>query len=295
MANTDKLISAAEAGELDPGASWSRADAADFEKMREADEAWATERADAAVRERDPSPEPAEPTAPTAPTEDPRQEAETWKRNYHTLEQRTNLLLQRMAQPQQQAPQQPQYQIPDAQSDPVGHLISKVQLLERHAIQQEAGRQQQAQFQQHAQAIGGLIQHAQQKEREFESEHPDYAAAVARLTEVRHKELQMAGMTDYARHAHIQREGLELAAGALQQNRNPSEVIYELAQLRGHVPQSTRERFGRIQQGMQMSKSLGNARGSSPAPLSANRLLSMSDDEFAAALQTRERMQLLGA
>ena len=299
MANTDKLISAAEGGELDPGTSWSRADAADFEKMREADEAWATERADAAVREREsPEPEP----APAPAEDDPaqrRQRAETAERNFHTLAERTNLLLQRGfgQQPQQQQPQpQPQHRLPDPSADPVGHLIGRQQLIEQHLIQQEQTRQQQAQLGQHAQAIGGLIQHAQQREKEFESDHPDYADAVKRLVEVRHRELESIGFRDQAeRHAMVQREGLNIAAAAVQQNKNPSAVIYELAQMRGHVPQSTRDRFQRIERGQQMSRSLGNARGSSPAPLSANRLLSMSDDEFAAALQTREGMQLMGA
>lgn len=59
----------------------------------------------------------------------------------------------------------------------------------------------------------------------------------------------------------ITREGLQLTAAAIQNNRNPAETIHQLAQMRGHVPAASTQRLQRRAEGHRQAMSLGNMRG----------------------------------
>jgi len=230
-----------------------------------------------------------------------------------TLEERTNLLLQRFGQPQpaeQNPPDPVKSEIPPLDKDPVGHIIGTQQDLRRQFDQQQVASQQwNAQLQQQLQAqqaVNMLTQRAQALEHEFTIEHPDYSDAVRHLTAQRHKELELIGFLDPAeRHTMIQQEGLLLAARSIQTRRNPAAAIYELAKQRGFAPpaaasdppsQPTAEqRIQSIAAGQQQARSLGNARGTGTTTLTAQSLAAMTDKEFEKMLETPEGMALLGA
>jgi hypothetical protein len=275
-----------------------------------------------------------------------RSELAAERERIRTLEERTNLLLQRFGpqstiQPQPQpstaeAPKPPP--IPDLDKDPVGHIIGRQLDFDRRLQEQgQNWQQQQAAYQQQLQAqqtLTALTQHAQAMESQFSMEHPDYPAAVAHLVRSRHQELEMAGVRNAAdRQRIIQEDGLGVAARLIQIGGNPAEAIYEIARARGYVPpappqsrpvaevrefgsdlsvppvetatplaaapQAARaqaptgaQRLQTLAQGQEQARSLGNARGAGPVPLTANRLVEMSQDEFAAFLDkaTSEQM-----
>jgi hypothetical protein len=233
-----------------------------------------------------------------------------------TLEERTNLLLQRIqpaAQPAQQTPAQPE--IPDVATDPVGHIVGRMN--QQQAVLEQlaqalvtAGQQNQA-----AQVQASVQQRAAALESDFRAANPEYDAAANYLTDMRNKELVELGWTDpVERRMQIAREALEVADRALKESRNPAEVIMGLAKIRGFAPVAAAEgaangvaapaaaapnagqRIANAAAGQrQAGTSLSNARGAAPAPITAERLISMNDSEFAEFVANASPAQMRAA
>jgi hypothetical protein len=278
-----------------------------------------------------PSPDPAaaEPPPPPAPKMVPlgalheaRELLKQERERGRLLEERTNLLLQRFSQPQPApqpaatAPEPEKPQIPDLATDPVGHIVGTQQYLQnQQAALQRSWQDEQQKFTRQLdeqRLMGAITNQAQALERQFMLEHPDYSEAVNHLMAVRHKELEALGHTDPGRRQMIlQQEGLQVAAHQIGEGRNPAAAIYELAKIRGFAPPppaaaapaaagagnepSPEARLQNIAAGQQQSPSLGSMRGTGPAPLTAERLIKMSPDEFAKILDTPEVSALMGA
>ncbi len=249
---------------------------------------------------------------------------ETERQARATLEQRTNQLLERMQQAQQPVPQQQQPQpqaLPDPAADPVGHIMARLQRSEEARNQQDQvlgavvqALTQQNQQGQQAQQAQTVQQRALAMEREFAAATPDYTEAVSYLNDLRHRQLVAAGWDDPAeRQAIIAQEAMGVAQRALQANRNPAEMVYQLAKASGHTMQqaaaavdagaapngqapSNAQRLAQIGQGQRQSQqSLGSVRGNAPPPLTAQRLLEMPNDEFEKMLATPEGRDLMGS
>jgi hypothetical protein len=261
---------------------------------------------------------------PLAALHEERERRKESDRRLQTLEERTNLLLQRIGQPVPQAEQKPaeppKPEIPALDKDPVGHILGTQQELARQLqTNTQTTQQQQAQINNQLQAmqvLSALTQRAKAVEAQFELDNPDYGQAVNHLRRVRHQELQALGYDDPAERGNIiDQEGLGVAARSFQTGRNPAEAIYNLAKMRGWAPpapaQSTSaeppvepaqpasptadQRLQNIAAGQQHARSLGNLGGRGPAPMTATRLLEASDADFAKMLETAEGMALLGA
>lgn len=238
-----------------------------------------------------------------------------------TLEERTNLLLQRLnlgtdGQPQPASPAAPE--IPKIEEDPVGHLLGQI-AQQRQVIDNLVGAvQQRSQQDQHAQTLATIQQRAMIAEREFRQQTEDYDAAVAHLLTAREKVLDMAGYADpAARQQMIAREALDVANRALQMGRNPAQMIYELAQAHGYQKKAPApaeggnegdgadqaaarapltERIAQQERGQQQDgRTLSGVRGSGPRPLTAQRLAEMGADEFMKMMDTPEGRELMGA
>ena len=228
------------------------------------------------------------------------------------LQERTNLILQSVQQQalQAQQPAQPPTEIPPMERDPVGFMVGTIQRQGeeiQRLVQNEAQRQQMLQQQQ---GTLTLAQMAQVRENEFKAVTPDYEPALAYLMGQRQAELQAVGIRDpMQRQQILSNEYLTVAQIALGENRNPAEAIYEIAKVRGYKPAngngaappqevippvSAAERVANVAAGQQQSRSLSNARGSAPVPLTAQRLIEMSPAEFDAAISTPEGRALLG-
>jgi hypothetical protein len=254
---------------------------------REANIAWAE-------GDRDIAPAPSAPSEPAAPSET-LEEVRLQRDRANEYLQAIHAAQMRAAQVAQYHPQQ--QNIPSASSDPVGHLLKRVELQEQREalrMQQEA---QAAQQQALAQRIGGLISEAQKQEREFESRQTDYSDAIRHLTENRGRELEVAGYGPAERAQIIQQEGLAAAARALQLGKNPAQLLYETAVSRGYRAGygTPTQAFNRLQEGHRQARSLSNVGGRSKGPLTAQVLANMPQDEFAKMLETKEGMALLGA
>ncbi|MDE3117312.1 MAG: hypothetical protein KGL26_17075 [Pseudomonadota bacterium] len=221
------------------------------------------------------------------------------------LDERTNLLLQRMGSPAPAAPQSGAPAIPDVEKDPVGHILGQIQ--QRDQVLQAVVQQltQRQQVDQQAIAIQQVKDAATSAEREFRAQTQDYDAAVAYLIDSRSKEMELAGYDPVQRQTILAQEALNVAHRAIQQNRNPAQMIYDLAKLRGYQAKAqeadtaaqpdTAARLARVAQGQREGRNLGQARGNGPAPLTAQRLAEMSDAEFDRMMATPEGRELMGA
>lgn len=220
-------------------------------------------------------------------------------------EERFNQVLQRVGQPAQPQPEQTAQKppIPDRTTDPVGYLEAQAAeaKAEAAAVRQELAQRRQVEDQ--ARIVSTIQQHAVVAEQQFRSTTPDYDAAVAHLRGVRDKELELAGVSNpMERHHLMAQEALAVSARALQDNRNPAEVIYNIAKVRGYAPQPAQqpgERLQNINRGQQQSRaSLGNVRGSGPTGLNINTVLDMDDAAFGKWLEKatpEQKRSVMGA
>lgn len=149
----------------------------------------------------------------------------------------------------------------------------------------------------------------------FQQKTPDFRDAYSHLVKGRDAELQALGMTDaQARKQHIAKEEREIAEHAKATNRSPSEVLYELAKVRGYVAKAQNQqqngkpdgqqqpdhmkKIEQIAKGQRVAGNpLSNAGGSSGEGLTAEAFLNMNEDEYAAAiakLSPSQRRTLLG-
>jgi hypothetical protein len=141
------------------------------------------------------------------------------------LERRIAMLEGRVQQQPQETEQEEE--VPDPETDPIGALKYTRQKLDEMRQQSE----QQAYIQQ-------LNQIASRAEAEFSQTTPDYIPARNFLRQGRIKELQMFGVPGEQIPVIIANEERQLVQAALQQRRNPAEVVYEIAKARGHGVQA---------------------------------------------------------
>lgn len=168
--------------------------------------------------------------------------------------------------------------IPDVNADPVGHLNYTSQ--EVAALREKAARQEQADQQRQTEERFRLTVVA--SERDFTKTTPDYFEAMEHLRSQRDQELQMYGVHDLAERQQIMnREAMGIAWNAMQNGENPAKRAYELAKFRGYKAKpKASEQIETLQKGAEAAKSLSGKGGQSPAALSPEALLDMSDDEF---------------
>lgn len=263
-----------------------------------------------------------------------RQEAEKQRdeerRRSQTLEERMNIILRQM-QPQQQ-PQQPQQQqgqppeppIPELNTDPVGHLKGDINSVRREIERRDqilnmlaqavAGQTQQSQQSQHVQQIAARATAA---EREFSAQNPDYQQAFEHLVDSRRRELMANGWDNQAEiDMFMAREATALAENALQRGINPAAVVMDLAKIRGWQPkapenapeaaavqngqagQSAAEQVQTIARGQQQARGINTLPSQAAAPVNANAVANMTDDEFAAWVRKAspaEKRRVMGA
>lgn len=199
--------------------------------------------------------------------------------------------------PQQQTPQQPVAdEIPDINLDPVGHFQAKDALRERELGELRQWRQSQQQQSDTYNNVSRLQQIAQSHEAEFKKTTPDYDDAFQYVRAQRDTELQGMGYDDpNVRQNIIAQDALQIAAQALQGNRNAAQVVYAIAKARGYAGKAPAsapapvpvakspdaQKIATVAKGQEASQSLGQMGGTAPVEFSAEMIAKMSDNEFA--------------
>lgn len=240
---------------------------------------------------------------PLAALQEERAERKQLRDRMQQMEQQQTALIQRILASQQPAQQQEQQiQIPDYATDPVGHLRAKNDLLERqlrqvteHVVGQT---QQQQQFTQQHTAQMQIQHHLAADEAAFRQKAPDYDNAAAFLQQSRAAEYRALGMTNPMEiQQALQQDVMAMISIAQRNGTSVAEAAYNLAKTRGYKSaqasgaggqgqsqqQDNAARLATIQQGQQQSASLSGAGGGGVPPMSIEKLLSMSDADFAKA------------
>lgn len=317
----------------DTGSAFTSEEQQQFDSMRD----------DAAIAPAEPAEPPAEPaqaepaapetTADSQPAQKPQmvphaalhEERERHKETKRQLEEtakrwedRFNQIVQRIGQPQPAA-QQPQQQqpssdivIPPVDQDPLGHVLAQIGKIGATVETLQKSGQQQQQITSQQEAVRATAQRAALLENEFSARTPDYVAAANHLKAARDSELQAMGFSDSVQRSQIlANEAMDVARRSMGEGKNPAEVIYALAKLRGFstpapapaaAPEPTpaaaqadaAQKLNQIKGGQTQSRSLSNARGGATSPFTAERILEMSDAEFAKNLENADFLAQFG-
>jgi hypothetical protein len=210
--------------------------------------------------------------------------------------QRDQILEQRLAQLAQARQQEQQ---PSFDENPAQHLLQGQQQLHQ-AINQNAMQMAEFQRQQQAQvAIQQLSQAVVRNEAEFVQKAPDYMQAVEYLAQQRAAELAADGLDDDLAAGRAREELRNLALTRAMQGQNPAEVAYKLAKARGYAPKAQgstpQEKIQSHQKGVAAARSIGSGGSTqSSGKITAERLASMSDKEFAELTAGDKWEQLFG-
>lgn len=209
------------------------------------------------------------------------------------LNERLAIIAQQTTQREQ--PKAPE--IPDINTDPIGHFQTKQAILEKQLEEARGFQQQQVQMTQqqaHLQKIGAEVSRLEQ---EFAKVTPDYNQAQQHLFQTWAQEAQLLGRQPEEA---IKFWSMQIVQHAAQQGKNPAQVAYEMAKQRGYTgaqpkaPTQTQQPQGpnldTIQRGLAASKSTSAAPGKA-APSGTptiEALLQMDDEDFAKQYGSRD-------
>lgn len=197
--------------------------------------------------------------------------------------------------------------LPDFGKDPAAHVLGRLERTDQVVgtlAQLLAGQQQASQQKSDAEVAWSR---ARMLEDQFRAQTPDHDSAMDHLRRTRHEILGAMGVGDAVqRERQIAQEMQHIAQVAARENRNPAEMLYAMARAVGYrkvggagsggPPNGdAAARFASAAAGQRQAGALGTVRGTGPTPLTAARLIEMSDAEFARAIATPEGRALLGA
>lgn len=190
-------------------------------------------------------------------------------------------------------------EIPDADTDPMGHVKALLadERRQRESLQAIVRGFQESQRE--TEAFNQLRNLVVTQENEFKKTEPTYDDAASFLVNGRHAELEIAGFEDLAyRNKTITADMRALATHALQNKISFPELVFKLAKSRGFVGTAPKaaapvvppidadtplpERAARIESGRANSLTIANGGAAPPRALTPDRIAAMSDAEFAA-------------
>ncbi len=206
------------------------------------------------------------------------------------LNERMAIVAQNLSQPARPAQEQKPVELPDINTDPIGHFQAKNALLEQKLAEVDRFRQQQTQQGEQAEQLRRVGEAVRNAEVEYAKTVPDYPQAQEHLMRQWMAEADAAGMP----HEQVIRaRALEIAAVAGQRGMNPADLAYKLATSRGYAKTAPQQQTQQAQpqsgpsietltRGIQAAKSGSAAPGrAAPGQMSAEALLQMEDAEFA--------------
>jgi hypothetical protein len=225
--------------------------------------------------------DPSEKNVPHGAFHEERERRKQAERELTQLRQQQAVLADRYQQLYGALNQQQQPQIPPKDVDPLANMDARLEQAERAARQLYESQQQEYRRQQAEHNERAFRAHVGGMEQEFAKSTPDYIEALQFVAGRRRTELEAAGYPAQQVAAMVDRDAMMLAWDAVQQGRNPAEVIYNMAVSTGYTKkQQAEQKVEALQKGTQAAKSLGN--GAAPAGLpTMEQIANMDEDEFA--------------
>lgn len=169
-------------------------------------------------------------------------------------------------------PQEPD--LPNPEDDPIGAIKAQQEFIRR----QIASRRDMDQQQQVARQQQELISSATIEWDAYKRENPDAEQAYKHIRETRGRELLLMGVEPARANQILNAEEFQAMQAARRSGRNIGEYVVELAQYRGWQKPTPQPR----QDGKEAAKSLSGLGGSPTGPMTAERLASMTVEEFEA-------------
>lgn len=211
------------------------------------------------------------------------------------MEQRFQQMLQLMQQQQQvqlnqqqQAPQQQQPQLPSFVEDPEGYVNGLRAQFEAELAQLRGYQQQTLQQQQVSHQTQQAARHVASLEQEFSAKTPDYPAAADYFMQRKSLEYAALGVDPLTIQQQIQADYAGVAQYAIQNNKNPAELLYNMAKAMGYAKATQAQGKGQ-QQPKQPTKpaptSLSDVQGAArdldqEGSVTLENVAQMSDAEF---------------
>lgn len=169
---------------------------------------------------------------------------------------------------------------PSYDEDPAAFLRHQNDALSKRLETIEGEREQQGKAVEQQRQLEAFRQHFEGVEREFSKEHTDYYDAIAHLRHSWATEMEAFGYPPAQIDQILQYNATQMANTAITQGRNPAEVFYNNAKVRGYTPKGESEKkIQQVRSGQQRSKTLGPSGGGSQQVTLAQ-LADLSDDEF---------------
>lgn len=179
------------------------------------------------------------------------------------------------------------------EDDPMGYLKNKVdKVTETQQVQQQSNEQQ-LKAQQDWQAFSGKVTSLRES---FTQQQPDYPDAYKYMMDARLEEFEVLGMEDPSmRQQQFDTEALALANYAIENNQNPAELLYRLAEHKGYAvkkdtPTDTLEdKVKQLDEGQKAAATLADTSSNPESGLSLTNIEKMSDEEFDKLFSEYER------
>jgi hypothetical protein len=214
------------------------------------------------------------------------------------IEERLRLLTEVARASTQQAVAPPPVEIPDVSVDPVGHFQMLYQETARKVDEQAAILRGFQEARQQEVAVQELKAWAVPQEAEFTKTSPDFYEAMNFLRLGRHAELEAIGITSQAeRDKIIMGDITQVALKSRADNSNYAERLYKTAVARGYAKAKAApvippldadtpppDRTAMAERGRQSATTIASVGSAAPVRMSVDRIVSMSDRQFAAHL-----------
>lgn len=180
--------------------------------------------------------------------------------------------------------------IPKYDEDPLGHIASRNDTLEKEL--KSVSEKLDGMTKQSTQTafMAQMTDQISGSEAEFRTQHPDYDAALKYLKDVTRSDLADQGMDGDQIEQTLQAGKLGLAHAAVQQGKNPAQVIYERAKRYGFKASKTEDKIETLVKGQEMNKTV---EGGQAAGLSLRDLAQLPEDQLDAIVADEAKFKAL--
>lgn len=180
---------------------------------------------------------------------------------------------------------------PKYEEDPLGHMAARNETLEKEVKNLSTKIEGYSKESQQAAFMTQINSHLSASEAEFRATHPDYDAAVKHLKDVTRADLSDQGMSGAEVEHTLNAGKIGLAHAAIQQGKNPAEVLYERAKRYGYKGQVQEDKIQTLAKGQALSKTVTGGGGA--AAVTLRELSEIPDDQIEAMIADPKKWDAL--
>jgi hypothetical protein len=196
-------------------------------------------------------------------------------------------------------PKEPEPEPIDYNVDPIGATKQKLEALEKVTEETHKTNQEMQQFQEQQRIATSIKQH----EDAFKAQTPDYDDAFNHIINLRTNELKIMGYNDQQIADTIAQGAFGIGVSALQQGKNPAQVLYEMAKNYGYkTPEAEPEKkdttaektIEELEKGQEATKKVGAGEAPKEGELTLAEIMKLDGDEFDKAWDKYQKSGRLG-